>query len=451
MFLIIFSLALIILNIICFIKKKYLYLFIPCMLFLPEYYGIEFNSSLPLLTVTRMMFIVFYVYAFINKRRTFVINKDNLRSISLPYKLLIGYFALRIISNLYYVTTYGQAVKTIFLLIFEQAFLLIAIYMLAPTKEELFTLLKMVIYTAAAFYIIGILESLTYIRIFDSLNIVSRNMLNQYFIRLGLLRATTTFGMPINYGNMCLFTLPFIMFLYEETRQKRYLFIAFLNILAMIHSGSRADFIFYVFILAIYFIFVTIGKKRKLLCLKNYFCVAILLALTTLSLSIYSTNYQYFYVGTVKSVLNEVGFEFDLSEGAPEGTEGFGENNNYGSGSRIAQFSGMKYTLKTSPIFGLGSKAQTRGDVQYFSRGHWHPSKTYDVGYVEIFCDEGIIGFTGYLFMILALFIIIFKKRKNYTGKYMALITSSYFLGMLSTANMPAFLMLILIISIAFF
>ena len=41
-----FTLALIIANVYCFKSKIYLYLFVPCMLFLPGYYGIELSGPL---------------------------------------------------------------------------------------------------------------------------------------------------------------------------------------------------------------------------------------------------------------------------------------------------------------------------------------------------------------------------------------------------------------------
>lgn len=112
-----FTLALIIANVYCFKSKKYLYLFVPCMLFLPGYYGIELSESLPLITMTRIMFVVFYIYTFINKRRTFKTSGHSYKSLPKAYYLLLGYFVLRIASNLYYITTYGQAIKKQFFLL----------------------------------------------------------------------------------------------------------------------------------------------------------------------------------------------------------------------------------------------------------------------------------------------------------------------------------------------
>ncbi|CBK75185.1 hypothetical protein CIY_25740 [Butyrivibrio fibrisolvens 16/4] len=149
MFLAIFSLSLLIANVLCFKNKTYLYLFIPCMLFLPDYYGFDINDSLPILSINRIMYFIFYIYVIFNHRRAIDIHNIKLNTIPRFYYYLGGYFIFRCFTNLYYVTSYNQAVKTLFLIIFQQLFLLIAIYFLAPTKDELHRLIKIVIYTAA--------------------------------------------------------------------------------------------------------------------------------------------------------------------------------------------------------------------------------------------------------------------------------------------------------------
>ena len=129
-----FSIALTVASVYCFIKKKYLYFFIPCMLFLPSYYGIAPSETAPLFTAVRSMYVIFYIYVFINRKRNFEL-KSIFRNLHGETYFLAGYFVLRIVSNLYYVTTYGQAIKTILEIIFEQLLLLIAFYFLDPTKE----------------------------------------------------------------------------------------------------------------------------------------------------------------------------------------------------------------------------------------------------------------------------------------------------------------------------
>lgn len=440
-FLAIFTLVLLISNVYLFKTKRYLYLFVNCMLFLPDYYGIEISSTFPLITVSRIMCVIFYIYAFINRRRNIDLKQIDLKTLPWMFYCIVGYFALRIISNLYYVSVYGQAVKTIFLIIFEQLFLLVAIFVLAPTKEEIQTLIKTIVWTATSLFSIGILESLTYFCPFDALYTVSRFVLNEKQVRLGLLRSTTTMGLPVFYGNMCILVLPLILYLYEISNQKKYLISMWLCILAIIHSGSRADAIFLFIILAVFVIYVLAEKHRRVEFCKRLVAVMFSVFVFASVLSIANPYCRYFYTGSVKSVLNEVGFNFDLDEGAPDENVGFGKNLS-GSTSRIQQFTGLLYTARVNPIFGLGSGAQTRREIQYFTKGEWRRWHTYDLGIVEIFGDEGILGLTGVILMLLVLIIADPKNR------YMQMMCLAYILTTLNTKNMYRFLLIYVILAV---
>lgn len=447
-FLTVFTLLLISANVYCFIKKKYIYLFIPCLLFLPFYYGIEISYNLPLISATRIMYVIFFVYAFVNKRRTIVLRNISLKNLPKEYLLLTGYFVLRFISNLFYVTTYKQALNNILLLIFEQLFLLIGMYILAPTKEELIKTLKIVLWTACVLFVAGIAESITSVRAFNSLYTISREVYNIPYYRLGLLRSTTCMYAPALYGNMCILVIPVILYLFEETRSKRYLVVAGLDTLAIIHSGTRADMIFLIIVLFIYFILVLKTRERRLYFLKNCGIVTVSLLMYMIIASLCSPLLKYYYTGNVKSVLNEVGFDFDLNEGAPPDSQGFGKNQ-YGSSSRIRQFTGMYYVARLNPLFGLGAGAATRGDIQYYwhfgpGDDRWRTIGVYDVGIVEIFCDEGLIGLLG---MILLILFMADRSRKNDLLKYALF---CYLITTLATKTMYSYLFVYLIILMSF-
>ena len=443
-FLWVFTLALNFGNVYCFIKKKYLYLFIPCMLFLPDYYGYDISSSLPLMTTARMMFVTFYIYAWINRRRDLNLKSIKLRELPKEYLFLGGYFVFRIVSNLYYVTTYGQAAKTLFLIIFEQLLLLVAVYLLAPDREEIITLVKVIVWVAVALFVVGIIECIFSVKPFDALYTVGRNLYVLDYYRLGLLRATTTMYAPSIYGNMCILMFPLILYLYEMTRTKKYIVAAGLDVLAIIHSGSRADMIFLFAVILFYFVLVLRDKNRRFLFMKNTGIVAFVLVAYMCIASMCSASLKYYYVGTAKSLLNEVGFDFDLDEDAPEGAGGYGYNSN-GSISRTRQFTGMYYVAKINPIFGLGSGADRRGEIKYYwhsQRGFdkWIVAYAYDVGMVEIFCNEGLMGLIGVCFLFVYMFM---KSGKN--GFYKLAIVC-YLLSTLSTGNMFEFLMTYIIV-----
>lgn len=449
-----FTATLLLLAIYCFMRKKFLYLAVPSMLFLPEYYAIEFGESLPLLTATRIILIVFYFYAYINMKRNI-----NLQNILIQHSkdlfLIAGYFLFRIISNLYYITTYTQPAKTILSIVFEQFLFLVAIYLLYPTKEEINNLLKVIVYCSVVIFIIGIFESITYYRFFDELNTVSRTIINEHYVRAGLLRSTTTMQMPGLFGNMCVLMLPLILYLQKITAQKRYIAFTAIDFLAIIHSGSRSDVMFF-FIIIFSFICLEL-KHRGLRELKtiiyNSFCVVALLLVFIVPISYINPNCRYFYTATAKSVLNEFGCNYDLDEDAPEGVDGYGKNaGKNGSGginSRTRQFSGITYAMKRNCLFGMGSGAANRNSVYYYINNRWYPYSTIDIALVEILYCEGALGLFAYFLLFCYIAISLIKVRKKQPADlYISIILYflSYLLCTLSTANMFSFLILGLVL-----
>ncbi|WP_026522042.1 O-antigen ligase family protein [Butyrivibrio sp. VCB2001] len=447
MIVLLFTIILLFLNIYLFIKKKYLYLFVTCILFLPEYYGIEFSYSLPILTVSRMMYIIFFFYVYKNHRRNITLKEISFSNIPKEYFFLLGYFILRIISNLFYVTAYAQPVKTILELIVEQFCFLVCIYLLAPTKKELNSLIKVITYTAAVFYLIGILESITFLRPFDLLYTVSRYMLNDHYIRLGFLRSTTTFGLANLYGNMCILTLPLVLYMYHKTRSFRYTVFAALNFMAIIHSGCRSDMFFFFVLIIGYLVVFCIDKQRKKAFLKNISLALSIALLFIILSSLFSVHFKYYYSGTAKSLLNEVGFDFDLNEGKPADVEGYGSNASGGAHSRFVQFTGVYHALKTNPLFGQGAGAAARKEITVLFKGKWEQISSIDVGYAEILIYEGIIGLCG--FISLFVYLVLLARKKDLSAmsrRFSFALIATYLLCMLSSVNMYPYLLLYVVI-----
>ena len=435
-FFVLFSITLLVANIVCFIKKKYLYLFIPCMLFLPEYYGIEINSTLPIFTVTRMMFLVFFVYAFVNRRVSIHMRDFSIKNLPKEYLLIGGYFIFRIVANLYYIGTYSRSAYTIFLIIFEQLLFLIAFYMLSPDRNEIDKLLLTIVRVATVFFVIGIFESVTFVRPFDALFTISRNVMNEHYVRLGLLRATTTMGLPGLYANMCTLVLPIIIYIYNKYEKKRYLVSICLCLLALIHSGSRANFFYLPVIFIAYIVFLIMDKKSVTSFLKHSLSVLVCLFLFIGIIFVGNPYFRYFYIGTAKSVLNEVGFDFDLNEGAPEGVDGYGANAKSGTESRTVQLSCITYTLKVNPLFGLSHAALDKKLLKYYDNNGWHSSNAIDLGLVESVTYEGILGLIGVTLAIVSMFLL---ARGNKDHLMLGIV---YLLTTLNTVNMYAFLFL---------
>lgn len=446
MFLIIFSVLISILGLFSIKRKSYLSFFIPMILFLPDYYGIDIARGLPLITVSRILFVILYLYTIFLYREN-IANTIKSLKVSLPMLLLGGYFLLRIITNLYYVRKYGSAINTIFSIIFEELLFIIAVLSMRLTKPKIISVIKAVVYSSVIISILGLFESYSSIRITDSLYTVNRYMLNVRYVRLGLLRATSTLGLPGVYGNLCVMLVPAIVFMFYHTLQKRYLIIASLNIMACIHSGTRSSLIFLLVVYALCFIpFILNGKVKKYLSALLVVSISVLSVIIILSVA--SKHMRYYYTTTGKALLNTVGFDFDLNEGAPNGVKGFGPNLD-GNMSRIVQLSGIKYAASVNPLFGLGSKAQMRREVSYYYKGQWRFFSTYDIGYVQVFMDEGLIGSLGFVCLFAALFILASSKKAGKEKSFLIVSLISYLMCMLGTANIYYCLWTIAIVIIA--
>lgn len=449
--LIAFTLLLIVANLICFKRKIYLYIFIPCMLFLPDYYGIELSQSLPIISVKRIMFIVFYLFCFINKRikiSEISIFIKKLFKNNITFIFLSLYFICRYITNFYYITVYSQPIKTIFEITFEQLFLIIALLFLCPSKKEIVKTMEITTYAATFLFICGIYESLSYSRLFDALYTVNREMLNIHEIRLGLMRATTSLGMPGFYGNMCILMLPIILFLFNYSKKFRYILAISLDFIAVLHSGCRANTLFFIFIIFVYFLFSFLSKENIKHIITYGVMTIVISSFILLTLSFINPFAKYYYSRSIKSALNEVGFNYDLAEGIPNNVPQFGVNDGTGVESRLYQLSGIKYTFKINPVFGLGSGVQNRGQISYYYKTKWIKSYTFDSGYVEIICSEGLIGLLAILFLIAFLFVCGKKYLANKPNNYIIMVLIiSYLVCILSTANMFSFLFYYVIIA----
>ena len=378
------------------VADRYVYLFCGLYLILPEFLGIEFSSSLPILTAARIMVLLLVgitvVYCIKNKKFRVLSDK-------VVWFVVGGYFIFRLVSNLYYLSAYADAANNIIKMIVEEIIFLLVFPLFLVDESRRIAALKAIVYGCTFISALGIAESVTGVRVTDYLYTVSRPLLNDYYIRLGLLRATTSFGLSNLFAFYLTMNVPLILWLWKYTGQKRYLIIVLLNFFALIFTGCRGNLLTYFLIIAVYPLLLRKDERRRFfrrLCL----CLCVAIALITVQRGI-SPKLKYYYDGTVKSLLNVVGFKFDLNEGAPEGVSGYGRNGTNGVASRLDQFTAITYTMGVNPLFGLGAGAQNRGEVLHYGKGEWKFYSTYDVGYVAAICDEGIIGAVGYLILYL--------------------------------------------------
>lgn len=422
-------------------NKKFINVFIPCILFLPDYYGIDINDKLPVISVSRILYVVFFLYVYKNKRKPILFSLNDIKTASKKYYFLAAFFIIRIISNLYYVPVHTASIKAIAYIVFEVMFLIYGLYLLSPTKEELIDVAKYVVYVSGFLFFIGVFESLSGIRPLDSLYTVRREIFNDHYIRLGLLRATTTLCIPNYFGNICLVVFPLICYLHRLTEYKRYVVIGCLDLLALIHVGSRSTIIFYIGILFLYVLFTVIEKKHVKSTIRAIVIAgAMALAWILLACAV-DENAEYYYVGTGKSLLNVVGFDYDLSSNAPKNSGGYGLNESTATYSRLYQFSGAKYALEKNPLFGLGAGCVEREEFICTWQNHTAANKSVDSALVEVIIYEGLLGVVAYILLFVFFVLSCIRKQinpiRNYEDRVLFLILLSYTITLSVTTTMP--------------
>ena len=228
---------------------------------------------------------------------------------------------------------------------------------------------------------------------------------------MGVLRANAGFGISNFLAFYLVVVTPFVFWLRQKEEKIIYLVIGVMNFFALVFTGCRGNLFAYAAVVIIYMFMQ--NKEQAKIFGKNLLIGALIVTVISTVHGSLDDVFGYYYTGTVKSMLNVVGFDFDLNEGAPDGVNGYGPNAERGTVSRTEQFSGIPYVLSMDPLFGLGAGAQNRGEICYYRNGEYKRSHTYDVGYVAIVGDEGLVGTLGLLTLLAGIVIIYISSLRN--------------------------------------
>ena len=273
--------------------------------------------------------------------------------------------------------------------------------------------------------IIAIISSLLGENLFYKLNTVSRTMLMARYSRLGFIRAEAGFGHPVYYGTYNVVMIPIIMYLIENTQNRKtlkYILCLGLDILALIFSNSRGS----ILVFAVMLIYMLSSKNTK--SLRKYFCFVIIAVIGIVFLFIVKPEMMNFFKNIYVSLINV--FSSETTQ-----LDNYGRNSS-GLKSRTMQLSEITWTLMHNPLMGFGPAAHTRGLIKFINGiGEWQVIETLDVGYIAIFCQFGIIGTIATIFLYKEICWIIFDKKYKKKEKVIEMfkfIFISYFLCMFS-------------------
>lgn len=359
-------------------------LFFSLYMILPSYFALEVNESLPLLTASRV--ILFFCFAII------ILRKNGRVPILKMDGTLKTYFSLFILVNIFHIFDLKTSSLNPFLsILLEQFGVLWLIMILVNTRHKFEKSVGILMYSSAAVSVISILGFIFNTNFFYILKTVSRTLtqagMTDIGYRNGLLRVEAGFGHPVYYGMYCSIMIFLCLYVYNYKNLKAVSFVCLLlNIISLLLTNSRGSIL--AVIITFLLTFFINGKKERKKYLKIIFGAILIVAI----LFVLSSKIRDYIIGVMQSIFIYFGLSDSISAN-------YGANISFTS-DRLMQFTGIIWTLLHKPITGFGYGAQSTGLISYYNRGMWFKTTTFDVGYVEIFCCYGIIGFIACLFLV---------------------------------------------------
>lgn len=407
---------------------------------MPSYCAVELSSFLPLITVSRILLVVvFFSYVFSHRGKIKISFSQYNKSIR---RAILIYSVFLCMANVAYITETSEAIKAIFTVIFEELFLVWIIQQMISSRIKLIACLEIMVYASGITAVLGIIESFTGFNVFYSLNTVQREMLMASFSRMGMQRAETGFGHAVYYGTYCAVMIPICMYFIENYSWKKwkYYLCLTLNLIALFLANSRGSILSAGCIL-LYMLFTK--KQHELVKYKNY---ALVICISLIFVAIIKPSILTFMGNIIQSVIDALTSDSST-------IENYGINES-GMASRLGQFSGILWTLKNNPLWGLSANANKYGLVSYLTnQGIWAPTSTFDMGYIAIFCQYGIVGSIGYI----VLFGTIIKKlcsRINEDDRSLQRMFkyafATYFLCLLSVSSVQKLLWVLIALFVAY-
>ena len=373
-------------------------IFFGLYLILPSYCALEITSSLPLITVSRIILIVL-IGAYILQHKG-IINLKIFED-KRDRKFFIIYFILLIIANIYFVGKFPEALKKIFSIIFEEILVLWIVVKCIDSKVKLEKALKIMLFASSVVAVLAMVSSVTGNNVFYYLNTVNRKMLMAETHRMGLVRAEAGFGHPICYGIYCLIMIIISTYFIENEQKGKKYYVCFgLNFIALMLSNSRGSILAGLCI-GIYMI-LNKGTKK----LGKYVGMFGLVLIFIIIVGIVNPKIFKFTSDIWTSITNVFSSETkEISD--------YGANEGNGMESRTNQISQTMYALKENFLFGQGASAQTRGVLRWFNpkTNKWSLGNTFDVEYLAVPCQYGLIGTIGQVMIYIYILKNIFNRK----------------------------------------
>lgn len=449
----------------------------------PAYLGLDLHTALPVLSLSRAVLTLMAVMLIWRRRQNLSLKNMNLGLTGeqvLRWGLIV-FFALILVCDLVAIPeARSHALKGILNFLVEGYAIILLMTLLLDSRKKLSAAIKILVYACGVISFIAIISCIVDLNLFHLLKTVNRKMLMSNYYRLGVLRASASFGHPVYYGAFCAVILPLNMFFYEhgkDLKEKLFLGSAMtMTLIGLILCNSRGSLVAAALVIFLIFLGHLLNRQFKHFML-HYLPIVGAVALCMLALVFLLPNGKTLFSGIWNSLVNilpgksasqnsgnadhstdattpggspsdpttpsetvPVTTETVPATTAPSNKPEYGENAS-GMNSRMKQLTGIEWTLKHKPLFGFGPNAHTRGLIRYeFVAGKWWVFRTFDMGIVSVFCQYGILGTIGYgaLYCCLLFTTIRKKYRKDPLMNALMMALVAFFLCLLTISSLDS-------------
>lgn len=414
--------------------------------FLPEYFSISISDSLPLITVSRIIYLMFLIDELIIKNKLslffITIKKDRFSKY-----ILIYYIGVTI--PILYNFTFSGAFYLISLLM-ETIFFYYIIKMNIKSKKNLDNVIDILMIASLILGVLGILEYLSSFNIFSILNITNRAdvLVDVEYIRMGSRRIVSAFGHPLGYGLYLTIMIPLVFyqinrFKNNKIKKLRYTFLLMLLCVNILLTGSRSTLL--VLVIELLVIFTYLKTINKIIIGSMILIVS--LAIVVMSFSSISEE-----VPILKLVSDNVKMMSDTFFGTNY-IDNFGNNEDPFLYRNTLIKAAMERDTSTK-ILGAGYGSVEKNPVVIYSSklNPWNPYiklKSIDNYYIKKFFEIGFIGVGATLILYggFTLKMIVYSK-KNYLNKILIVSSIGYFVHLFMVDDLNTIIYIWIIFSL---
>ena len=372
-------------------KNSLLYYFFFLYPILPEYLAINISDALPLLTASRLLFVIIFLNYIVRKRSISLVPLKR----SGMYIPLIVMSVSNVIILCGHFFTGGDTIKDFFNFLIEDVIFLIIFSNIITDEDVWFKCLNAASTGAIVVFICGIIEPLTKVNLGTLLlNTNARSdLLMASYERYNSLRATFTFGHAICLAVFCVAFIP--IYLERAKSQNRMGFMSLILCFGcLLMTISRWPIVVGVVMLLLGVRTADKQAKKKLV-----YLLCGLVALFSLFIVFIPSIGNVFRVSFL-STLNAFGANFSL--------EGTTRNSNAIS-SRLLQLQMITATWNKYPLIGYGSASFSEMNIWITSALGSYKVRSIDMEYLNWFVSYGLVGFVAHSVW----YVKIIKKRKD--------------------------------------